>query len=62
MGTVLSQISEGEKVVAYLSKTLNKAGRCYFVTCRELLALVRAINHNRYYLYALPFTVQPSRV
>lgn len=24
----------------------------------ELLALVRTIDHNRYYLYGLPFTVQ----
>lgn len=32
-------------------KTFDKGGQCYCVTRRELLALVRAINRNRYYLY-----------
>ena len=33
MGAVLSQIGpEGEKVVAYFSKTYSKAERCYRVT------------------------------
>ncbi|CAL9687324.1 unnamed protein product [Knipowitschia caucasica] len=59
MGAVLSQVgSHGEKVVAYFSKTFNKAERRYCVTRRELLAIVRAIGHFRYYLCGLPFTVR----
>ncbi|KAJ0050423.1 hypothetical protein NL108_003631 [Boleophthalmus pectinirostris] len=59
MGAVLSQVGpEGEKVVAYFSKTFNKAERRYCVTRRELLAIVRAIGHFRYYLCGLPFTVR----
>lgn len=59
MGAVLSQVGpEGEKVVAYFSRTFNKAERRYCVTRRELLAIVRAISHFRYYLCGLPFTVR----
>ncbi|KAI4904404.1 hypothetical protein NFI96_007328 [Prochilodus magdalenae] len=59
MGAVLSQVGpEGEKVIAYFSKTFNKAERCYCVTRRELLAIVRAIGHFKYYLCGLPFTVR----
>ncbi|KAI3373427.1 hypothetical protein L3Q82_022037, partial [Scortum barcoo] len=56
MGAVLSQVGlKGEKVVAYY---FNKAERCYCVTCRELLAIVRAIGHFKYYLCGLPFNVR----
>ena len=59
MGAVLSQVGpEGEKVIAYFSKTFNKAERRYCVTRRELLAIVRTIRHFRYYLCGLPFTVR----
>ena len=59
MGAVLSQVGRGgEKVVAYFSKTFNKAERRYCVTRRELLAIVRAISHFRYYLCGLSFTVR----
>ncbi|KAK7919250.1 hypothetical protein WMY93_010534 [Mugilogobius chulae] len=59
MGAVLSQVgAEGEKVVAYFSKTFNKAERRYCVTRRELLAIVRAIGHFRYYLCGLHFTIR----
>ncbi|KAI3361646.1 hypothetical protein L3Q82_002011 [Scortum barcoo] len=61
MGAVLSQMGpKGEKVVAYLSKTFNKAERRYCVTRRELfaIAIVRAIGHFKYYLCGLPFTVR----
>lgn len=59
MGAVLSQMGpEGEKVVAYFSRTFNKAERRYCVTRRELLAIVRAISHFKYYLCGLPFTIR----
>lgn len=41
MGAVLSQVGqEGEKVVAYFSKTFNKTKRRYCITRRKLLAIV----------------------
>lgn len=55
----MSQVGpEGEKVVAYFSKTFNKAERRYCVTRRELLAIVRTISHFKYYIYGLPFMVR----
>ncbi|XP_061093063.1 uncharacterized protein LOC133125281 [Conger conger] len=59
VGAVLSQVtSEGEKVVAYYSGSLNKHERRYCVTRRELLAVVMAVEHFKYYLGGLHFTVR----
>ncbi|KAJ8395185.1 hypothetical protein AAFF_G00036410 [Aldrovandia affinis] len=59
MGAVLSQVGpEGERAVAYFSHTFNKAERNYCVTRRELLAVVKAVRHFRYYLCGLPFTIR----
>uniref|UniRef100_A0AAQ4RI62 Gypsy retrotransposon integrase-like protein 1 n=1 Tax=Gasterosteus aculeatus aculeatus TaxID=481459 RepID=A0AAQ4RI62_GASAC len=59
VGAVLSQAGpEGERVVAYYSKALNKAERRYCVTRRELLAVVFAARHFKYYLCGRPFTVR----
>ena len=59
MGAALAHARpEGERVVAYFSKTFNKAERRYCVTCRELLAMVAAINNIKYYLCGRPFTVR----
>ena len=56
---MLSQIGpQGEKVVAYFSRTFNKAERRYCVARRELVAIMRAISHFKYYLCGLPFTVR----
>jgi hypothetical protein len=42
IGGVLFQIQDGhERAMAYYSKTLNKAERKYFVTRREILAVIR---------------------
>ena len=52
VGTVLSQVQEGKKkVIAYYSKTLAPSELNYCVTCRELLAVVKAMKHFRPYLY-----------
>ena len=46
LGAVLSQVQNGEeRVIAYYSKTLSKPERNYCVTRRELLAIVRALEH-----------------
>jgi hypothetical protein len=51
-GGVLSQMQDGqERIIAYYSKTLNKAERNYCVTRRELLAIVRTLEHFHKYLY-----------
>uniref|UniRef100_A0A669E189 Gypsy retrotransposon integrase-like protein 1 n=1 Tax=Oreochromis niloticus TaxID=8128 RepID=A0A669E189_ORENI len=58
-GAVLAQVTPGgEKVVAYHSRAFNKAERRYCVTRRELLAVVCAICHFKYYLGGLHFTVR----
>ena len=49
-------------MVAYFSKTCNKAERRYSVTRRVLLAMVAAIKHFKYYLCGRPFTVRPDHL
>jgi hypothetical protein len=56
IGVVLSQVQNGEeRVIAYYSKTLNKAERNYCVTRRELLAIVSTLEHFHKYLYGQKF-------
>jgi hypothetical protein len=52
IGGVLSQVQDGqEQVIAYYSKTLNKAERNYCATGWELLAIVRTLEHgNEFHL------------
>ncbi len=59
LGAVLAQVTlEGKKVMAYYSRTFNKAGCNYCVTRKELLAVVDAVSHFLYYLCGLYFTVR----
>jgi hypothetical protein len=56
IGGVLYQVQDGsECVVAYFSKTLSKAERNYCVTRRELLAIVKTLEHFHKYLYGQEF-------
>ena len=59
IGAVLSQIQNGElKVIAYASRSLNKAERKYCVTRKELLAIVNFTQHFRHYLLGREFKVR----
>lgn len=51
VGAVLSQEHDGkERVIAYMSKTMNKHELQYCTTRKELLAVVTALKHFHHYL------------
>ena len=59
LGVVLSQKDEEnrERVIAYTSRSLNKAERNYGITDQECLAIVWAVKHFEQYLGLLPFQI-----
>jgi len=59
IGVVLSQKQDRvEKVISYFSRVLNRAGRNYCVTRRELLSIVKSIKGFHHYLYGRKFLVR----
>jgi hypothetical protein len=59
IGAVLSQIQNGRlRVIAYGSRTLNKAEKNYCITDKELLAVLYFIEYYRKYLLGRAFTVR----
>ena len=59
LGAVLSQVIDGQEyVLGYASKTLSRTEQNYCVTRRELLAVVKFVQHFRPYLYGRKFTVR----
>ncbi|GFX74346.1 retrovirus-related Pol polyprotein from transposon 412 [Trichonephila clavipes] len=59
VGAVLCQEIDGqERVIAYWSKCLSKPERNYCVTRKELLAIVKAIEHFHHYLYGQKFLLR----
>ena len=58
IGAVLSQYLDGkERVIAYASRTLNKAERNYSATERECLGVVWSTDYFKYYLLGTPFVI-----
>ena len=57
LGAVLSQKDKegNEKVIAYASRSMNKAKLNYSITDKECLAIVWAIKHFDQYLTVQPF-------
>ena len=59
VGAVLSQEKEGqERVVAYFSQKFSQPERNYCVTRKELLAVVKSLDHFHPYLYGAKFVVR----
>ena len=59
IGAVLSQIQDGqENVIAYASRTMNKAERNYCVTDKELLAVRYFVEYFHHYLLGRKFIIR----
>ena len=59
IGAVLSHKQDGvEKVIAYFSRSLDRTQRQYCVTRRELLAVIKSLDHFNPYLYGRTFVVR----
>ncbi|UYV75275.1 K02A2.6-like [Cordylochernes scorpioides] len=59
IGGVLSQVQdEDERVIEFFSRVLTKAERNYCATRKELLAIVKAVEHFHKYLYGQNFLIR----
>ena len=59
IGAVLSQMQDGrERVIAYASRSLNKAERNYCVTDKELLAIKHFVEYFKQYLVGREFLIR----
>ena len=59
IGAVLSQVQDKEeKVIQYFSNVLSKPEKNYCVTRKELLAIVRTVEHFHKYLYGREFLIR----
>ena len=59
IGAVLAQMQSDEKehVIAYASRSMNKAEQNYPITDQECLAVIWAVKHFQHYLGLKPFTI-----
>ncbi|GBB94650.1 hypothetical protein RclHR1_23990004 [Rhizophagus clarus] len=64
LGTVLSQLQEDgkEHVIAYASRSMNKAEMNYAITDQECFAVVWAVQHFQHYLGMRPFTIVTDHI
>ncbi|GFR23127.1 transposon Tf2-11 polyprotein [Trichonephila clavata] len=61
IGAVLSQEIDGQdRVIAYFSKCLSRPERNYCVARKELLAIVKAVEHFLHYLYGRRFLLRTN--
>ncbi|UYV69434.1 K02A2.6-like, partial [Cordylochernes scorpioides] len=59
IGAVLSQVQdEDERVIEFFSRVQTKAERNYCATRKELLAIVKAVEHFHKYLYGQNFLIR----
>ena len=59
--TVPSQVQDGtERVIAYFFKTLGKNEGNYCATKKELLAIVKSVEHLHRYLYGRKFLIRTN--
>ncbi|GFX69652.1 retrovirus-related Pol polyprotein from transposon opus [Trichonephila clavipes] len=59
IGAVLSQEIDGqERIIAYFTKYLSKPERNYYVTRKELLVIIKAVEHFHPYLYGRRFLLR----
>ncbi|UYV64922.1 K02A2.6-like [Cordylochernes scorpioides] len=59
IGAVLSQVQdEDERVIEFFSRVLTKAERNYCATRKELLAIIKAVEHFHKYLYGQNFLIR----
>jgi len=59
IGAVLAQVQDGqERIICYISKTLNAAQMKYGITEKEMLSLVYSVLKLREYLFGAHFTVK----
>ncbi|UYV84759.1 K02A2.6-like [Cordylochernes scorpioides] len=59
IGAVLFQVEDGDKrVVEFFSRVLAKAERNYCATRKELLAIIKAVEHFHTYLYGQNFLIR----
>ncbi|ROT80779.1 hypothetical protein C7M84_000488 [Penaeus vannamei] len=59
VGAVLSQLKDGQEyVVAYCSCKFSKPERNYWVTRKELAAVMKGLSHFHHYLYGAQFTIR----
>jgi hypothetical protein len=59
LGAALSQIfEEGQKPIAFASRTLSDAEKKYSITEKEMLGALWAMEHFHYYLYAREFILR----
>ena len=57
-GALLQATDTIERPVAYFSKHLNKAEKNYGNGEKEMLAIVRSVEHFKQYLYGCPFKIR----